>query len=923
MRRIVFIGIPALVLLLVGAAVWYRLSWHGDALQAARLRMLHGNMRGAELYLREAVREHPHSGEAAFRLGEVDLALGNPGGAELELRRARADGYDQQATLLPLAQAMLEQHHFDQVLREFDPVQAPQGSRGQMLAVRASAELAQGDLAAAASDAAAAERASPADTEVLMTAARVALAQGDVAGADARANRILAADPKQPEALLLKSDLALRRSDAKGALAAADQAVAAAPTRLDVHLARARALTALGRDKEARAGVEEVLKSAPKDPGANYLRMILALRHGDYPAADASLSVLSPYISTLPRGLYYLAVTKLGVGQPAQAEEAAAKFLSQSPGDPAGKRLMAFIDLARLRPAPALELLRHDVESGHADADTLGLYARAQAMTGDLQGASRNLAQASTLEPANTALLNRLAAVQLDLGQTDAAEAELKRSLALKPAQQDASGALVQAALARGDIEEARATVDRLRASTGETEALGVLAAQVSLAAFDLDGAERQLRGVLARTPDSRAATLGLAQIDALRGDRAADETLLEDWLRRHPADSGVLGLLLPSLLGDGQAKTAVSLAEAAHEAAASDLRITVALAQADVQDHAPDRALALLDRAGAESVPELEAARAQILLGQGRKQEAASIYAKMLEQAPGNVAMRRNLAVLQADLQDGAAARQTLRDGLALSPGNAPLLAALVALDLKEHGIQAALATARGLQADARNLPNAASLAGDAWLASHDPAQAAQAFEDAFNKAPSALLAAQSAAAYSASGQAEKAASIMTGWLQGHPEDMSGQAQLAGIDLVAGRLDQAGAILRKVLAARPGDAGVLNNLAWIAMKQGDFAQAATLAKRAYVRAPSPAVADTLGWILVKQNDLPHAATLLALGAASPTADQGARRYHYAFALNAQGHTQDARAQLQQALADPAPFDEREDAKHLLETLGH
>ena len=321
---------------------------------------------------------------------------------------------------------------------------------------------------------------------------------------------------------------------------------------------------------------------------------------------------------------------------------------------------MAFIDLARQRPGPAIALLRGDVEAGHADADTLDLYARAQAMAGDLRGASRNFAQASTLAPANTAILNRLAAVQLSLGQVGDAEAELKRSLALQPAQQAASEALVQAALARGDLDEARATVSKLRAYGGADRRCRHLGRRDQ---------HLRLRSRRSRAPVARPAR-------PVSGQQAGDHASGPGrGVARRPKGgtkpswkTGCGGtrpmakcspLLMPSLLGDGQAQKAVSVAEAAHEAASSDRGITLALAQADLQDHAPDRALALLDRAGAGVVPELDAMRAEILISPGPEEGGGGDPTPRCSSRPhATPLIRRNLAMVQEDMQDKEAAR-------------------------------------------------------------------------------------------------------------------------------------------------------------------------------------------------------------------------------------------------------------------------
>ena len=432
MRKALIIGLPVLALLGAAAAGTYAYT-HRNPIASARRLMAHGNMAGAEQYLRQAVARHPDNPEAAFLLGKVDLALGNPEAAELELRRAKLKGYPPAAIVLPLGQAYLQQRRFDDALRDFVPDRAPPGALADTLTIKAAAQLSLGNTTAARATIAQAEAAAPKDRETELTAARIALAADDLDGAESRVQAILKAEPGEPDAILLGAEVDLRRNRFQAALTAAQGLLAGNPNRLDARMIEARALAALDQIDPARASLQKVLHGSPKNVGANFLEAMLAIQAGDYPAADSALTTISPVVSQLPRGFYFLAVTKLGMGQPAQAEEAATKFLSSKPDDPGGLKLMAFIDLARRHPDRTLALLHDSALAAHPDADTLDLQGRAQAMAGDLKSAQQSFENAAKLAPKDVQILNRLAAAELSRGNAAGAEAELKRSLAISP----------------------------------------------------------------------------------------------------------------------------------------------------------------------------------------------------------------------------------------------------------------------------------------------------------------------------------------------------------------------------------------------------------------------------------------------------------------------------------------------------------
>jgi putative PEP-CTERM system TPR-repeat lipoprotein len=920
MRKAWLALIPLLILVAFGALwVWLHA---GSPVSNARQRMAHEDMRGAEFYLRQALRRQPDNAEAAYLLGKVDLALGNPQAAELELRRARDHGYSADAIVFPLGQSYLQQQHFDAVLRDFNPDQARPNELADILTLRAAAQLSLGNTAAAAATITQAEAVAPNAQETLLAATRIALARDDLKGASQRVARILAREPGEPDAMLLQSEIDMRRNDPTAALAGAQKVLAGSPGRLDARMIEARALAALNKLDSARVAVAQVLRGAPKNTSANFLSAMLAIQANDYPTADAALTRIGSVIDRLPRGFYFLALSKLGMGQPAQAEEAASKYLARSPDDIAGLKLLAFVELARRQPATALHILQSGPLSAHPDADTLDLTGRAQAMSGDMKAASQSFTQAVAQAPNNVGILNRLAVAHLDLGDDSAAVADLRRSLQVDPDQKSANEAIVEASLAHGDIAGAHESVEALRKKLGETERVGVLSAQVKLAALDVDGARAELQDVLRQYPGSRGASLGLVRIARSRGDEKTAIALLEGLLQKSPADIGVLDLLLPTLYAEKSFDRAVFLCEAARSAAPDNQNIVAALAQAYVRNNQPDRAVALLDRASVGASPGLDTLRASILANEGKIDESERAYQNALRQTPDNVRLRADLAGVLTHAKRFDDARDVLRDGLRTSAGSPILLGALVGVDITEGGIKQALRTAAILGTDPKNLPAAWSLTGDALLATGSAKQAAEAYLSALHAHPSGELAAKAAGALSSEGAIAQAIALLTDWTTQHPQDFQAQTILSSLCINARRLPEAAQHLTDILAQRQSDAGTLNNLAWVKYEEGDASQAKTLAERAYFQAPVPAIADTLGWILARTDDYQRALPLLAQAITDQNpASQAAALYHYGYVLSRSNQPEEARTQIQKALDSKVKFPEREDAVKLLSTL--
>ncbi len=412
------------------------------------------------------------------------------------------------------------------------------------------------------------------------------------------------------------------------------------------------------------------------------------------------------------------------------------------------------------------------VAGGHPDADTLDLLARARAMRGDMKGAEQELARASALAPNNDDILNRLGAARVELGQTNQGEADLRRSLAQTPDQPRAAAALVQTALGSGDIKGAQEAVDQLRRAAGATEQVGVLDGQVKIAQLDLKGAEAVYLDTLKRFPDSREATLGLVQVESRLGDAKTARDRLTGWMTAHPTDKVGLRMLVTGDMAGRDVSGAIAAVEAAHGAAPADIDVDVALATLYLAAKMPGKAVDLIDRsteAGGETNPALLPIKGQALIEMGRLPAAEEVLNHAIETAPTDPRPRFGLIELKTNAKDYDGARQLAVQGLEAFPGNKAMQEALVAIDLKAHGIKAALQTADTLKNDPRNLPAALMLPGTALAASGDAPGAARAFVDAYHASPSEQTALTAAAALARAGHQDQGEALLREWTDKH----------------------------------------------------------------------------------------------------------------------------------------------------------
>ncbi len=922
MNKLIIPAVAGLVAVGAAGGAWVY-THRGTPMQNARALQAKGDLRGAQIELRNAVKDDPKNGEARAALAALQLQGGDPIAAEREVRASRELGVSEASTAPLLAQALLGQGRYADVLAQVPADAATPDATAVNLVARAVAQIGLQDLPAASASLAEAQRLAPANPDAALTAARLAMVQDDLPQAEALVGRTLSLAPARADALLLKGQVLATKGDRAGALGALDQAVTAAPDGLAIRLERAGQELQGAQDTKARSDVDYVLTRDPKNLMASYLDMVLLVRAAKWNEADAVGTKLDTVLPRLPRGLYFMAIIKANLNQLETAADNATRYVARVPGDAEGVRLLARIEIAARRPERAVAALVNAVKGGVNDAETMDLLGRAYALDGKAPMAAESFQRASNLAPENPGILTRLASSKLQMGDTGGATTALERSLDMAPKQVNAGEALVAAALAAGDVDKAQAALDRMQREVGDTESVGVLSALVKLAKRDLDGARTGFADVAKRFPQSVTAPVNLAKVMLLQGKNTEAEATLRGVLAKNPAEPQALNTLVNELARSEKFGDAVAAVRMARAAAPANLALTAGLADLQVRAKDAPAALATLEEArtaagGAMPTPLLPAlARAQ--LANGDIPAAKTTLQRYVAASPLDLDAMRSYVELLINSNDAPAARQVLADALRNSPGNLGMMQSMLLIEARTSGLPAALAKADELRRNPANMPAAAVLKGDLLFSARRFSEAAAAFAEEVKAGPTTVLVMRQAAALVNGGGQDAGAAVLRSWVAQHPDDPDALLMLGSLDIGAKRLADAEAHLKGVLAKRPNDPIALNNIAWVYQQRGN-PEALPTARRAYLLSPSTETADTLGWILVTTGTSKEAVPLLRQAIAGRPADQTIR-YHLAAALGATGDSGEAIAVLEPLVAEPAGFDDKAAAQKLLQEL--
>src|SRR5947207_3071432 len=252
-RRMVVAGAFAA---LAGSAAFAKDS--PTSIKEAEQYLAQGDLKAAEIELRNAIREAPQDPVLRARLAEVYLQLGDALSAEREARAARERNGKEADYLPALADALLRQQKFANVIDSVQP-----GNRDPVLESKLRTALA--TAAAGLRDRAKAEtllkeaiKLDPGAARPKILLARL-LAGTKPAEADKLIDEAIAANPRSAEALQVKGEMLRSRGDQQGAMQLFDEALKIDPKNILAHLSRADLYIALGKYKAADQDLDPIL----------------------------------------------------------------------------------------------------------------------------------------------------------------------------------------------------------------------------------------------------------------------------------------------------------------------------------------------------------------------------------------------------------------------------------------------------------------------------------------------------------------------------------------------------------------------------------------------------------------------------------------------------------------------------------------
>jgi cellulose synthase operon protein C len=800
-----------------------------------------GNLKAAEIELRNAIRESPQDPVLHARLAEIYLQLGDAASAEREARAARERNGNEVDYLPALADALLRQDKFTDLLDLIQP-----GNRNPALESKVRTAL--GTAAAGMRDRDKSEallrdaiKLDPSAIRPKIQLARV-LSGTKTDEADKIIDEAIAANPRSAEALQVKGEMLRARGDLDGAVRLFDEALKIDPKYVLAHLSRANARIAQGKFKAADEELDPIIKSSPNNFMANYLHGLSLAKQQKYAEADRIFDRISPAFPAFWAGYYLQGATKLALGQNAQAETILAKYLSRAPDDIKAARLIASAALQQRAAPRAIDYLKPLVDKMPADAATLTVLGNAYMADRKPDLALQQFEKAAALDPDNPMIKTRVAISEIDAGQGQQGLATLEEVFATEAGATVAGPTLVLTDLRAGRVDKAAEVAASLIKRDAKNPIYHTLLGTVRRAQREYPAAESAFRAALAIDPEFPAATRDLAQLYATTGRADEAKKVYSDFLAKKPNDTTALLGLADIYAADKKWQEAIDVINRARTAAKTDptpgLKL-VGLYEARQDWKSAKTVAAELATQFPQNVNVLEAqGRAQIEAGD--VDGALSSYKRAYEQAPNSTPILSRYLALLNSRKYFSEARGVLQEAVARDPRNPALKADLIRVEGEMNGVDAAVAKARALAKDdpdnnlydlvSAELYEKAGRIADA-VALLERTIAAKPFDDSVTLALFRL--------YIRTGDFPKAEAALLSRLKADPKNVAIASALAPLYRATGRLDDAKKVYADLLAQRPNDVAALLGLADIATAEKKWTETTDYINRARTAAPN------------------------------------------------------------------------------------
>ncbi|PIE39400.1 MAG: PEP-CTERM system TPR-repeat protein PrsT [Gammaproteobacteria bacterium] len=882
-----------------------------------------GEIKAAEIELKNALQVNPKNYGARKALGELYFENGNLLAAEKELLRVyESDQADQFDDLRPLlARTQLGMNRFSDIADI--PLDNLEGENlATLLGAQALAYLTEGDLPKAKQRIAQALAEAPDMPYALYASAKVQAMDNEFDAALILLERVLELEPNFVPALSFKADIYRATNRPEEAVEFYSKALKLNKNLAEDRFKRAVNYIRLNDLDAAQRDVEYLTKFAPQNPTVNYAQGLVHFYNKKYEDAVGALVVAESEKFRYPDVMLYLALSHLRLGNMDRALAYAGDFNAAAPKHSMGNKLYASLLLNRGKPAETEKLMKRLLERNPNDVGALNLMANALVAQQRTDEALDYLNRVVEIDPSSEVAQVRLSAGLATAGKTNEAIAQAEAAIEMNPQFALADMIKVLAQIRAGNLDEALAGAEEFRRKKPVEAGPQLLLGRVYLARGERKKAIEAYNKAAQLEPGSPAANNALAAMAVQEGDYDKAREYYNDVLANHP-DSLQATLALAGIEAYlGNEKAMLDYIEKANIAHPKAPQPKLLLAQYLLEKKRPAQALTKLSTLTEEenNSPLTLRLRARLQLALGNPRDAHSLLVQLLEQIPNSGQDHALIAKAYLALGDDEKQREHLAKAVKFSP-NQPNVRYEMALRALQDGDSALLSEQlKVLDKIAPEVDAVRQLHAAQALLKGDPEKALALLQELHKSNPNSMSVLNVARQQRSMGRAAVSINTLQQWLKKHEDDVPVRLSLAESYLRGGRDKAAVEEYQKVLKYNGENIVALNNLAWF-LREDNPEQALEYALTATdLVKNSPPLMDTLALVQAENRQYDQALVTireaLRLNPGIP-----AMEFHYAQIQAMKGDSKDAAITLRRILRKYEKFPEREAAQQLLDSL--
>ncbi|HDZ62140.1 MAG TPA: PEP-CTERM system TPR-repeat protein PrsT, partial [Nitrospirae bacterium] len=795
--------------------------------------------------------------------------------------------------------------------------------RAEVLAVQGQAKLAQGEVAEAASIIEQAMSNDPGSANALIASARVHMAKKELALAREKLEAAFLIDQKSASAWSMLGDIEWQEQNLDLAEKAYSKAIEYRKNNFADYFKRALVRIQLNKYDEAQQDVGSIKKSYPQHAGASYVQGLIYYHNKNFRDAAASFEVALSNEDRYPLALLYLGASYFLQNNPEQAETYVKRFVYLKPDNIDGRRLLAMIMYKKQEYSEAEKLIRPVTDARKDDINALNILTGALIKQGKMDEAIDLLARLAALQPDSPEAQTRLGAGLLAGGKQDSGVEHLESAIQLKPDNKQANALLILSYLQKKDYDAALKAANTFRERDPGSAMSYNLLGRVYLATNQGKEAQEAFSRAGKLEPGNPYAYRGLALLALKDKDFDKASGYYQEILKYH---ENHLPTLLSLAIVDGLKKDEKSMVGRLQQAITAHpdaIKPRLVLARYYLARGKPDKAAFLVNELDDEIQKNSPAALRVIAMSHLAKKEykeARTTLEKLLVQQPDAADVHQSLARVYAGLKDPERTKAELQKAVELAPNNLPtrlVLTRLFLLEKNKAGVREQLGVLKEIAPD-----NPDVLLIEATMArlNANPKEALRLTEKAFEKSPTTSTMLILANQKKETGDREGAQQLQERWVKKYPDDIRARMALANSYVSSNRVDLAVEQYSRVLDKNGNNLIALNNLAWY-LRDTNPKQALEYAKRASDLKPASApLLDTLAMVLLKNGDFDKAQRTIAWALVNAPSNL-TMRYHSAMIDASAGEKISAIKTLKALLEEGKEFPEKEEAIKLLAQL--